>query len=218
MKMRYFFFLIIFLIFHNYLYAYIDIDSFGFNIGLNQSKFLVKSPYFNTDDFDFNSHMNLGFFINFKLSKKLNVQLEPSYLGKGAKRLFYGNNIYYYLNYINLPLDIQYLFSKGKFQFYGLAGVQYSILVNSDKKTETYDLIWDGTIITHSTVDWTNKIDLDLIGGVGTRIILNKIITFFELKFTYGITDINSNSNEIYKNFGIIFDFGIGLYNGVVIY
>ena len=200
--------------------AHIDFDSFGLKMGLNAAKFIVESPYITTQDFQLNSHLNIGLFTDINMSKFLDFSLGIYYLTQGAYLSSFGSKFYYSLNYASIPLEIQIFLSHSKTKFYLFTGSQFSFLVGSDLKTESLTSWWgeNSTIITHDKIDWASKFDLYLSGGIGTKIIFNKMVVLLEFKILYGLTDINTDSDEKYQNFSFQINFGVGLYNGVLIF
>ena len=98
----------------------------------------------------------LGAFISYPINKKMNYQLEMQYLQKGSKKPYTENSPETYLfelNYIELPISLNYQVKKG---IYIESGVGTAFLVGYKEQDEITDI----------DTDKPNTLALDFLLGI----------------------------------------------------
>lgn len=162
----------------------------GFKVGLNS--YNINNSNGNSS---YNSKMglNIGMFGHIHLSKQMAFQPEVVYSSQGAKYTSLGTETTINLNYINVPLLLQYMFDNG---FRLQVGPQVGFLASAKSKTN------NSTIDIKSSI---KSIDLGLAMGLGY--IDPKSGFGVDVRYNLGLSNINENSTTKSTNAG--FQFGI---------
>ncbi len=168
--------------------AFAQHANIGFKVGLNS---------YNINNSSTNYDSKLGFHVgmigHIHLSKQLAFQPEIMYSSQGAKYTFLGTETTINLDYINVPLMIQYMFDNG---FRLQAGPQVGFLTSAKSKTN------------NSTSDIKSNIKgIDLALGLGIGYIDPKSGFGVDVRYNLGLSNINENTSSKSTNVG--YQFGI---------
>ncbi|MBK6266066.1 PorT family protein [Marivirga sp. S37H4] len=158
------------------------------NIGIKGGLNLYNVINENSSDGDLKAGFHLGLIGHFHLNEQFALQPEVVFSTQGSDFTSNNTEMKLNLNYVNVPVLIQYMFNNG---FRLQAGPQVGVLVSA--KGEVND----------SNVDLTddyNSIDLGASFGVGY---INPSSNFgFDARYNMGLTDINESTNENSYNRG----------------
>lgn len=158
---------------------------FGLKAGLNISN--INSNY--TGSFDPRTGLNAGALINIPLQYSWSVQPEIYFSGQGAKYYSYndGYNHQLILNYVNIPLLIQYKLHGGLLLE---TGPQAGFLISAKDKVGDLET---GNVYNS---DFKN-VDFAWSFGIGYRSISGLGV---DLRYNPGISNVNNLGNEILHN------------------
>ena len=162
----------------------------GFKAGLNS--YNISS---NNGGFSYNSKLglNIGMFGHIHLDKQLAFQPELVYSSQGAKYTNSGTETTINLDYINVPLLLQYMFENG---FRLEAGPQVGFLVSAKSKTN------------NATTDIKSSIKgIDFGLGLGLGYVDPKSGFGVDARYNLGLSNINENTSSKSTNAG--FQFGV---------
>ena len=162
----------------------------GFKAGLNS--YNISS---NNGGFSYNSKLglNIGMFGHIHLDKQLAFQPELVYSSQGAKYTNSGTETTINLDYINVPLLLQYMFENG---FRLEAGPQVGFLVSAKSKTN------------NATTDIKSSIKgIDLGLAIGLGYVDTKSGFGVDARYNLGLSNINENTSTKATNVG--FQFGV---------
>ena len=141
-------------------------------VSMNAQTFGVKAGvnFANVDtndetSWDSKTGINLGFFVEFELSKKFMFQPELLFSTQGAKLEEFGAELKAQINYINLPLMLKF---KAADKLYLEAGPQIGFLTTA--KTE---MSFDGETEEDDFKDETKSIDFGLNFGLSFDVMDN---------------------------------------------
>lgn len=158
---------------------------FGLKAGLN-----VSNIYSNfTGSFDPKTGLNAGALVNIPLQYAWSVQPEIYYSGQGAKYYSYNDGYEHQLilNYINIPLMVQYKFRGGVFL---QTGPQLGFLISAKDKIGNFET---GDVFNSDfkSVDfsWSFGMGFKSRSGLGV-----------DLRYNPGISNVNNVGNEILHN------------------
>jgi hypothetical protein len=161
----------------------------GFKAGLNSYNISTNSG----SSYDSKLGLNIGMFGHIHLSKQVAFQPEIVYSSQGAKYTYLGTETNINLDYINVPLLLQYMFENG---FRLEVGPQIGFLASAKSKTN------------NSTSDIKNDIKgIDLGLAIGLGYVDPKSGFGVDARYNLGLSNINNNSNTTAKNVG--YQFGI---------
>ncbi len=132
---------------------------------------------------------NVGLLGHIHLSKQVGLQPEIMYSAQGARFDALGTDGKIKLDYINIPLNLQYMFSNG---FRLQAGPQIGFLVNAKQK-------FGDTKI--NVNDNYKKIDFSLTAGIGY--VHPPSSVGVDLRYNLGLSNINDISNTDVYNRGV---------------
>lgn len=148
----------------------------GVKAGLNV--FNIKND--NGAKYDAKTGLHIGLLGHIHLAKQLAFQPELVYSAQGAKYTIAGNDVKIKLNYINVPLMIQYMFDNG---FRLQAGPQIGFLASakSEVNSNSTDIKSD-----------LKGVDFAIGGGVGY---VHPATGFgVDARYNLGLSNINDNS------------------------
>jgi hypothetical protein len=132
---------------------------------------------------------NGGLLAHVHLAPNLALQPEVVYSGQGAKYTVDGTEHSLNLNYINIPLQLQYMFANG---FRLQTGPQVGFLANvKDKISGTNNETNFFTSEDFKTVDFSWSAGLSYLGASGLGI---------DGRYNFGISNINNFGNNAIKN------------------
>lgn len=150
------------------------------NIGIKAGLNIYTINNDNNAEYDPKAGLNVGLIGHIHLAKQLAFQPEIVYSGQGAKFTTAGVETKINLDYINIPLLLQYMFDNG---FRIQAGPQIGFLVNAKSKTGG-----NSTGIKNNL----KKIDFGLGAGVGY---VHPPTGFgVDARYNLGLSNINDNS------------------------
>ncbi len=161
----------------------------GFKAGLNSYNINNSS----SSTYDSKLGFHVGMIGHIHLSKQLAFQPEIVYSSQGAKYTFLGTQTTVNLDYINIPLMLQYMFDNG---FRLQAGPQVGFLASAKSKTN------------NSNTDIKSNIKgIDLALGLGIGYIDTKSGFGVDARYNLGLSNINENTSSKSTNDG--FQFGV---------
>lgn len=164
------------------------------NIGVKGGLNLYNINNSNGVEYDTKAGVNFGLLGHIHLAKHVAFQPELVYSAQGAKYTIGGTETKKNLNYINVPLLVQYMFDNG---FRLEAGPQMGFLASAHSKT--------GDIKTDIKDD-LKKVDVAVALGVSY---VHPPTGFgVDARYNLGLTDINDNSSVKSTNRG----FQIGVF------
>ena len=163
--------------------------SIGLKAGLNVSN-LKNSGYDMGSKLGFNG----GLLAHIHLAPSLALQPEVVYSSQGAKYTVSGSEHQLSLNYINIPVQLQYMFSNG---FRLQTGPQVGFLAGVKDKIGNSETGYF-TSQDFKTVDFSWSAGLSYLSGSGLGV---------DGRYNFGISDINNTGgNEIKNN---VFQLGL---------
>jgi Outer membrane protein beta-barrel domain len=144
----------------------------------------------NTNNAEYNSKagLHLGLLGHIHLAKQLALQPEIVYSGQGGKFNAAGVETKINLDYINIPLLLQYMFDNG---FRIQAGPQVGFLVNAKSKTNG-----------NSTDIKNNLKTVDFGLGAGLGYVHPPTGFGVDARYNFGLSNINDNSSAKSDNRG----------------
>ena len=149
----------------------------GIKGGLNVATLKVD----NVDNLDSRIGLHGGLLAHFHLSPQWGIQPEIMYSGQGMEETITDSK--WKLDYINVPVMVQYMFNNG---FRLQAGPQIGFLINGEIEGE------DGSEV--EITDDLKKIDAGLGLGVGY---LSHSGLGVDARYNFGLSNINESGNEI---------------------
>ena len=159
------------------------------NIGVKGGLNLYNIHNSNGTEYDTKAGVNLGLLGHIHLAKHVAFQPELVYSAQGAKYTIGGTETKINLNYINVPLLVQYMFDNG---FRLEAGPQIGFLASANSKT--------GSVKT-DIKDNLKTVDVGL--GFGISYVHPPTGFGVDLRYNLGLTDINENSSVKSTNRGV---------------
>ncbi|MDE3214609.1 MAG: PorT family protein [Bacteroidota bacterium] len=155
--------------------AYSQKIDFGLNGGLNISTLHIN------DQSTVNSKaaINLGFFFRLNTGHDWAISPALNFSMEGAKVIDPGNNVVYRLNYLNIPVLLQYQITRG-LRLEG--GPQMGFLLGAKAKT--------GSIITPASE--INSTAFSLPFGVSYT---GKNRIGFDARYNFGLSNLDNNTN-----------------------
>jgi hypothetical protein len=148
----------------------------GVKGGLNLAKLS------NTDNSNVRPSIYLGGFVNIAFNESLSIQPELFYSGQGDKFTVLNAKFTDKINYINLPVMMQYHIVP---EFYLEAGAQFGIMVSS--KTKSGD-------VTVNMKDATSTGDFGLGFGLGYQFPIGLGIS---ARYMFGLTDVYKHGDDV---------------------
>jgi hypothetical protein len=213
---------IILLIFSSVVYAQNNNVTYGISAGINNSWANIDYNINKSIDYDFGGtgvdnktfNYSIGIFLNYKLNNKVSFQPEIKYSKLAFSTNYYSgknNEIqrwqnFYNLNYIRIPLNVNYGISK-KINLF--LGPEFGVLLIDKRGYDGYIKYASGNIRNFSYITKGsflhsyifNTIDFGLNGGLSYSIFSK---TNIGLKYYLGIIDIrrsNPNNNTVKINY-----------------
>jgi len=141
------------------------------------------------DNFDTKIGFHLGLLGHIHLASQFALQPELVYSVQGAKFGSSGQDLHVNLNYVNVPVLLQYMFNNG---FRLQAGPQLGILASAKSGSN------------NNKVDVKDNFEnLDLGLGMGASYV-NPATNFgIDIRYNVGLSNINKNGNTNYYNRGL---------------
>jgi hypothetical protein len=158
--------------------------NFGAKAGLNLYKVSVDEG----DATDMKAGMHVGLLAHIHMSDQIALQPELVYSMQGAKSEFDGDELKLNLDYINIPLLLQYMFDNG---FRLEAGPQIGILTSAKMKA-------GGNSV--DVKDSFNSIDFGIPLGVGY---ISDSGFGADLRYVFGLSNINESDDVKSSNRGL---------------
>lgn len=160
---------------------------FGVKGGVNVAQLNLD----NNDSYDAKIGLHGGLLAHIHASHTWALQPEVIYSLEGAKYTSGGNDVKVNLNYINIPVLLQYMFHNGV-RLEG--GPQLGLLINA--KTENNSTTIDNNSFKSSAFSIPLGVGYLTTNGLG-----------FDARYTFGLSNINKNKNPTIQS--NVFQFGI---------
>lgn len=171
------------------LYAQSQIGIFA---GLNSGKLSGDSP----GKFKYASSPNFAFGLGYDLQLKEDVfiSLQTSYAYSSSKLQYpketeeeeiLEDSISLDFQMAEVPILLKLISDNKKFQFTGGFALIFPVKFIADDSNETFDLI-----------DYVNKVNLNMLFGIGYRIPINKTFLVIDLTYSQGLTNLANNLDD----------------------
>lgn len=160
----------------------------GFKGGLNIYDVHTTNNY----NYDIKLGFHAGMFAHLHLTEKFALQPEVLYSGQGAK--YQNSNVRLHLDYINVPVLLQYMFSNG---FRVQAGPQVGFLIKAKSINNQVSV---------NQTDNFNTVDFAL--SFGASYVHTKSGLGIDARYNHGLSQINEYGYEKMTNRG----FQLGLF------
>ncbi|MGD9489470.1 MAG: porin family protein [Calditrichaceae bacterium] len=174
----------------------------GLSFGLNSTYYEYdRTPeYWNKSNRNlFNASIFLEFLINSKLSVRPSLRFAQ--LGNHVdfddeiSPILTVKSFEITQTYLTIPLDFKYLILQQP-GIYLLSGIEVGYLIKTDAKTFFIDNSEKDEDITSNI----NRVNFNVSIGAGFELKqINEKIVFFELKYSYGITEVSKESEWLYN-------------------
>lgn len=161
--------------------------SFGVKGGVNVSQLNIQ----NNDSYDSKVGLHAGLLVHIHASEKWAVQPEIIYSSEGAQYKSSGNEVKVNLNFINIPVLLQYMFHNGV-RLEG--GPQLGFLVNAKTKTDNASI--DNNNFNSPAFSIPLGIGYLTSNGLG-----------FDARYVFGVSNINKDDHPTIQS--NVFQFGI---------
>jgi len=137
-----------------------------------------------------------GIVLSYKLSDNFSLQAEPMYLKKGGVQEQKGDDpkITVDQSFLEIPLLAKYNFGK-ETKFYLLAGPSIGYLLTSELEADL-----NGFLFTADMEKLTETIDIGICLGGGVSIPIETNTLFFQVEYTYGLTNLAKNGKFVAKS------------------
>ena len=156
---------------------YAQHTNFGIKAGYNSARVQITDA----QDYDSKSGFHIGALAHIHISKYFAVQPELVYSGQGGE----ANNVKLNLNYINVPVLLQYMVNNGlRLQ----TGPQVGFLVTATQKVGDVKVDVDDV---HNSVDFSWAFGTSYIFSSGVGI---------DARYNLGLNNISDNTNYTAKN------------------
>jgi len=153
-----------------------------FNIGVKGGINAYTTAQENISKVEPKLGLHLGLMGHAHLSRQFALQPELVFSMQGSRYTASGNDVNLSLNYINIPLLLQYMYDNG---FRLQAGPQIGILASAKAKTN------------NTTVDVKDDLQtLDIGLGVGMSYVNPATDFGFDVRYNHGLSNINKNKTS----------------------
>ena len=133
-----------------------------------------------------NTSFNAGVLVHMHYMKHWALQPELMFSGQGTEYTFVGENVHLNLCYINLPVQLQYMFANGlRLQ----SGPQVGFLVSAKSKVEGEDAV--------DVDDGFNTIDFSWVFGVSY---IHRSGFGVDARYNLGISNVSEDDAEKVRN------------------
>ena len=158
---------------------------------------LNVNPGSSSEDYSSRFGFGLGVVVDYPLTGQLDLHAEPMFLQKGGKIDITSEVVVFKLNYLEIPLMLRYTFEyDASFLPYAMAGPSIGLLTSAKYDNN------EGTV--QDEKDSTKGIDLGVGFGGGVKLPHGNKTFFAELRYVFGLVDINKEANEsTVKNRGL---------------
>lgn len=183
-------------------------SQFSTKIGINIANQSLKIVDENEVDFDSRTGFLISAGFEHDLNDEFSIHPELAYISKGnkLKSKIYENRTVSF-NYIELPVMVKYKRVVGPVNFYLNLGPNFGIALNAKIKDE------DGDVeeLAFGGEDQYKRFEFGL--GIGGGLIYNigDYDTFFDLRYNFGLSDIDADEDQTLKNTGFSIAAGIFL-------
>lgn len=154
---------------------------FGIKGGLNISDLHSSTDY----DYNSKASFNLGLLAHIHLTKEIAVQPEVLYSGQGVNYSVGNTEHHANINYINIPVLLQYMIADG---FRLQTGPQLGLLLSAKDKAGNVS-IENKSAYRTADFGWTVGAGYLTSSGLGV-----------DARYNFGITDITLSNNEKLQN------------------
>ena len=158
------------------------------NIGVKAGLNVFNINNDNGVNYDAKTGLHIGLLGHIHLAKQLAFQPELVFSAQGAKYKLAGNDVKIKLNYINVPLMIQYMFDNG---FRIQAGPQIGFLASAKSEVNS-----------NSTDIKSNLKGVDFALGAGVGYVHPPSGFGVDARYNLGLSNINDNSSVKSTNRG----------------
>ena len=192
----------------------------GGKIGANASQpNVLEAVEANNGKSEYKYGVGVQFHVNAEIPIKKNIIINPE-LGIQQKNFGYKNTVTFTdssfnttatekQTWISLPISVQYELSSVKFHPYVSLGIQGDYLLNSSisgrRQRKGYQLIEDKSFDVKAQRE---KINLSVIAAAGAHIKLGGGFIIAEVRFTYGLTKLNSKATGYDIDNNLTFQYG----------
>lgn len=165
---------------------------FGIYTGINSGKLSGDSP----GRFKYSSGLNLaaGLSLDIQLKEDVYLVFQPSYVNASSKlqhpkeideKEVYQDSISFDFKHIALPILMKLISDSKKFQFSGGFELIFPVKFIADNSAEKIDLMDD-----------INKVNLNMLFGIGYRIPINNNLLNINLTYSQGLTNLANNLDD----------------------
>lgn len=164
----------------------------GIYAGLNSGKLSGDSP----GRFKYSStlRMTIGLGLDIQLNEDVFLAFMPSYINSGSKLQYpkeidevevYQDSISLDFKQLSLPILMKLISDNKRFQFSGGFELIFPVKLIADNTVEKIDLMDD-----------INKVNLNMLFGIGYRIPINKNLVNINLTYSQGLTNLANNLDD----------------------
>ena len=199
--------------------------SVGLKGGLNLSNIALQNETSTSSESITKAGSATGLLVNYGFNDRFSAQVELLYAQKGANYNYsflattYDRKVK--LNYFEIPILIRYSYGdENKIQLFANAGPYIAFRLKAVSELTTTTTILGTTSVRNSSIDFTDQVhntDIGLTGGIGVNYALELGKLFAEIRYGYGLTNVNksvtNNVTEHNSNlqFSVGFLYPIGL-------
>jgi len=171
-------------------------------VNLNIAGISVK-PDISTEDYGSYLGLGLGGIVNYTLMDGLELQAEPMILQKGGTIQEFGDKVILKITYFEIPVFVRYIIPvNAPILPYVMAGPNLGFRASAKA-------VYPGEGSSNEN-DQFSALDLGLGLGAGTEYLLGNLILFGQLKYVFGLNDINAESGESkVRNRGLQIQMGV---------
>lgn len=193
--------------------------SVGLRGGLNLSNIALQNKTSTSPESNTKTGTSSGIVVNYGFSDRLSAQVELLYARKGCKYhdvvLATTYDAKVKLNYFEIPILFRYsIGNENKVQAFVNAGPYLGFRLKALYEQTSTTTIFGSTTTRNSSTDFTNDVhntDIGLNGGIGVNYALELGKLFTEIRYGYGLTNVNktvtNNVTEHNSNLQFIFGF-----------
>lgn len=164
----------------------------GIFTGLNSGKFSGDAP----GKFKYTSSLNMaiGLGLDLQLKEDIYLSFMPSYLNAGSKlqhpkeideEEILEDSIFFEFKQFSLPIMLKLISDNKKFQFSGGFEFIFPLTLIADNTVEEIDLMDD-----------VNKVNVNMLFGIGYRIPINRNLLNINLAYSQGLTNIANTLDD----------------------
>ena len=178
--------------------------SFGIKGGINVSEFDFKSDLTtNPAEIDSKTGYTLGAVLEIGLTENIYLQPEAMFIQKGSELSILNEDNQVNLNYLDIPILLKIkLINANLFNLNLLGGPTFGFALNGETEQ-------NGQTVDIRLGDDYKRFDLGLTGGGGIGINLGSIGVFGDVRYLFGVNNIDEVEDTEIKNKGLNFSVGL---------